>query len=103
MKTLPCTCGSEDYATNCIEVNGEIIFDVTCHKCGKSVFARRHDRNEAMMSAIEQWNGDREPMTHDQRIIAYLAGKLAEIASVSTDKQVTPAEIIELAERNVHK
>ena len=38
-----------------------------------------------------------------QRIVDYLAGKLAEIANVSADKPVTPADIIELAERNVHK
>lgn len=52
-----------------------------------------------MLSAVEQWNDGREPMTYDQRIIAFLAGKLAEI----NDKSVTPADIIELAERNAHK
>lgn len=40
---------------------------------------------------------------HNRHLIAYLAGKLAEIASVTADKPVTPADIIELAERNVHK
>ena len=40
---------------------------------------------------------------HNRCLIDYLAGKLAEIASVTADKPVTTADIIELAERNVHK
>ena len=47
--------------------------------------------------------GEIADVNDQQRIIAYLAGKLAEIASVNADKPVTPADIIELAERNVHK
>ena len=83
----------------CKEVNGEIVFDITCHKCGKSVFAHKRSRNEAMLSAVEQWNDGREPMTYDQRIIAFLAGKLAEIS----DKPVTTEEVIAWAEKNVKK
>lgn len=47
--------------------------------------------------------GEIADVNAQQRIIDYLAGKLAEIANVSADKPVTPADIIELAERNVHK
>lgn len=47
--------------------------------------------------------GEIADVNDQQRITDYLAGKLAEIASVTADKPVTPADIIELAERNVHK
>ena len=103
MKTLPCTCGSEDYAMKCKEVNGEIVFDITCHKCGKSVFAHKRSRNEAMLSAVEQWNDGRDPMTYDQRIIAFLAAKLAAISGNINDKPVTTEDIIAWAEKNVKK
>jgi hypothetical protein len=47
--------------------------------------------------------GEIADVNDQQHLIAYLAGKLAKIASVTADKPVTTADIVEIAERNVHK
>ena len=104
-KTLPCTCGSENFSTKCVSFSIEegVLFEVHCNSCGNTVVGHGETRNEALLNAVSNWNGDRAPMSHDQRIIAYLANKLAKMVNAtSSGKPVTPADIIELAEHNIH-
>ena len=100
----PCSCGSTDLSLLGSRISDDkIMVKIQCKSCGKSVESFAKHRHDAEDSAVKQWNYNRQPQTHDQRIIDFLAGKLAAISGNINDKPVTTEEVIAWAEKNVKK
>lgn len=108
MEVLPCSCGNSSLKLHGARIDSKkIMVRISCKDCGKSAEGYGVHRKEAEEIAISEWNRGKSPTiehdnrSHEERIIDFLAEKLAAISGNINDNQVTADDVIAWAERNI--